>query len=164
MFKLKEFYQYKGDITRRNVILRSKLSYPLQNSSDFLPSSVFVLKDVASDIGQGIIHLKGSQNNTLVTLTDLKGRVQFTRSCGCLGFNGKKKRSTKFAIESTLSSVIQKSKELGWNKVAIFMNGFAKGRFYVLNCLKKSQLKLTIIRDITPLPHNGCRPKKLRRV
>jgi small subunit ribosomal protein S11 len=161
MLKLKEFYQYKRYIVRSNKVLRARLLKKAPN--DLLKPSVSILKDQSSNLGQGIIYLKASQNNTIITLTDLKGRVQYVRSCGCLGFNGKKKRSTKFAIESTLLAVIQKAKEFGWIRIAVYLSGFAKGRFYVLACLKKSQLKLSIIRDITPIPHNGCRPKRLRR-
>lgn len=160
MFKLKEFYQYRREINKRNRIFKSGVllkhvlvKFPRTNS----------FKDCSSNLGQGIIYLKASQNNTIVTLADLKGKVQDVKSCGCLGFNGKKKRSTKYAIESTLLAVAQKAKERGWKKVAVYLNGFAKGRFYVLNCFKKSQLRLSVIRDITPIPHNGCRPKKLRR-
>ena len=158
MFKLKEFYQYKRELVRRNKVfhLRTK-NHPV------MPFKKVFSKPSFTAFGQGIIYLKASQNNTIVALTNLKGKVQIVKSCGCLGFSGKKKRSTKFAIESTLLSIIQKVKEFRWKKVAVYINGFAKGRFYVLNCLKKSNLKLGLIRDITPLPHNGCRSKKLRR-
>lgn len=162
MFKLKEFYQYKRELIKRNKVFRPKVFSQIRKLSPKLFQN-FSLKEYSPHLGQGIIYLKASQNNTIVTLTNLKGKVQCVKSCGCLGFQGKKKRSTKFAIESSLLAVIQKAKESGWKKVAIYLNGFAKGRFYILNCLKKSQLKLSVIKDITPIPHNGCRPKKLRR-
>lgn len=157
MFKLKEFYQYKRELVKKNKILR--LSF---DKFSFNKSYKLGFCDIR-DYGQGILYLKSSQNNTIITLTNLKGKVETMKSCGCLGFQGKKKRSTKFAIESTLFSVIQKVKELQWNRVAVYLNGFAKGRFYILNCLKKNNLKLGLIRDVTPIPHNGCRRKKLRR-
>lgn len=162
MFKLKEFYQYKRELIKRNKVFRPKVFLKVHKVSTKLFRN-FSLKESSFNLGQGIIYFKASQNNTIITLTNLKGKVQSVRSCGCLGFQGKKKRSTKFAIESSLLAIIQKAKESGWKKVAVYLNGFAKGRFYVLNCLKKSQLKLSIIRDITQIPHNGCRPKKLRR-
>lgn len=157
MFKLKELYQYKRELVKKNKILR-----PDFDTFPFNKPYRLELCDVR-DYGQGILYLKSSQNNTIITLTNLKGKVEITKSCGCLGFQGKKKRSTKFAIESTLFSIIQKIKELQWDRVAVYLNGFAKGRFYILNCLKKNDLKLGLIRDITPIPHNGCRRKKLRR-
>jgi len=160
MFKLKEFYQYRCNLGKKNKVFRYNLKGEYRGLK-FFKSSPF--KDRLTNIGQGIIYLKASQNNTIITLANLKGKVQCVKSCGHLGFHGKKKRSTKFAIESTLFAIIQKAKESGWSKVAVYLNGFAKGRFYVLNCFKKSLLKFSIIRDITPIPHNGCRPKKLRR-
>lgn len=162
MFKLKEFYQYKRNLIKRNKVLKPKISFKKYDKfPNFFQNSS--LRQDVTNIGQGIIYLKASQNNTIITLTNLKGKVVYVRSCGCLGFHGKKKRSTKFAIESSLLAVVQKAKESGWKKVAVYLNGFAKGRFYILNCLKKGRLKFSIIRDITPIPHNGCRPKKLRR-
>lgn len=157
MFKLKELYQYRRELVKKNEILR-----PDFDTSPFNKPYRLELCDVR-DYGHGILYLKSSQNNTIITLTNLKGKVEITKSCGCLGFQGKKKRSTKFAIESTLFSIIHKIKELQWDCVAVYLNGFAKGRFYILNCLKKNDLKLGLIRDITPIPHNGCRRKKLRR-
>jgi len=157
MFKLKEFYQYKRELGKKNKTL-----YPSFNTFSFNKPSKLGFCDVR-DYGQGILYLKSSQNNTIITLTNLKGKVESTKSCGCLGFQGKKKRATKFAIESTLFSVIQKIKELRWGRVAVYLNGFAKGRFYILNCLKKNDLNVGLIRDVTPIPHNGCRRKKLRR-
>lgn len=157
MFKLKEFYQYKRELVKKNKILRPSFDTSFFNK--FYKLGICHIRDY----GQGILYLKSSQNNTIVTLTNLRGKVEITKSCGCLGFQGKKKRSTKFAIESTLFSVIQKIKELQWNRVAVYLNGFAKGRFYILNCLKKNNLKLGVIRDVTPIPHNGCRRKKVRR-
>lgn len=157
MFKLKEFYQYKRELGKKNKIL-----YPSFDTLSFNKPYKVGFCDVR-DYGQGILYLKSSQNNTIITLTNLKGKVENTKSCGCLGFQGKKKRSTKFAIESTLFSVIQKIKDLRWGRIAVYLNGFAKGRFYILNCLKKNDLNVGLIRDVTPIPHNGCRRKKLRR-
>jgi small subunit ribosomal protein S11 len=107
--------------------------------------------------------IKSSTNNTIFTLTTLQGKVVFVRSCGCLGFQGKKKRTTKCAIESTLQAVTEKAKELGWLKLILHLNGFAKGRLYALKTLKKSGISFVKLVEKTPLPHNGCRPKKIRR-
>jgi len=157
MFKLKEFYQYKRELKKKNNILQTKLlavpPYTVNNRSSVLSKSC-----------QAILYVKSSKNNTIVSLTNLKGKVQFVQSCGSMGFQGKKKRSTKFAVESTLSSIVEKAKEQGHKKVFVHLNGFARARFAVLSCLNKNDLKIEGIRDLTPNPHNGCRPKKVRRI
>jgi small subunit ribosomal protein S11 len=158
MFKLKEFYQYKRELKKNNTTFQTKLladstTHMLNANKPILPMSC-----------QAILYVKSSKNNTIVSLTNLKGKVQFVQSCGSMGFQGKKKRSTKFAIESTLYSIVEKAKEQGHKKVFVHLNGFARARFAVLSCLKKNDLKIEGIRDLTPNPHNGCRPKKVRRI
>lgn len=162
MYKLKEFYQYQRELKKENKTFRS-LILPKFKHRTCLANKVKFLKPFDNRFVDGAIFLKASQNNTIITLTNIKGRVKFVRSCGYLGFQGKKKRSTKFAIESTLFSIVQKVKELRWTKLALYLSGFAKGRFFVLNTLKKNNLKISFVKDITPIPHNGCRLKKLRR-
>lgn len=163
MFKLKEFYQYKKALVKYNKVFKSrtsmKLFSPISKAKTFAPT----LQSPLAPASQGLIYLKASMSNTIITLTDLKGKVISMRSCGALGFKGKKKRSTKVAIESTIDSLLSKIRELGWKKVFLFLSGFAKGRFLIISCLKNAGLKTSLVRDITPFPHNGCRPKKLRR-
>lgn len=153
MQKLKEFYQYKRVLKKNKFFLGDINKHFLVNSdSRPLASSSF-----------SILYVKSSFSNTIVTLTNLKGKVLIVKSCGCLGFNGKKKRTTKFAIESTLDSVVLKIKELSLGKILLHLNGFAKARFSIINCLKKNNIALVGVRDVTPNPHNGCRSRKLRR-
>ena len=158
MLDLKAFYQYKRELKKNNKFLKLKsgITSELKNTYPFkkFPINLSI---------QGILHIKSSFNNTLITGTDLKGKVLFVKSCGSLGFHGKKKRSTKFAIESTLEVAISKLKEYNFKKIMLHLNGFAKARFTVINSFKKSNIKIAGIYDITPIPHNGCRPKKLRR-
>jgi len=159
MLKLKEFYQYKRELKKNNFSLQNKL---LVN-----PSAINLPVNTDSGLSKGcqaILYVKASRNNTIVSLTNLKGKVQFIQSCGSMGFQGKKKRTTKFAVESTLYSIVEKAKEQGHKSVFVHLNGFAKARFAVLSCLKKNALKIEGIRDLTPNPHNGCRPRKARRV
>lgn len=159
MLKLKEFYQYKRELKKNNFPLKNKLlvNPPLKN--------VLFNGDLGLPKGcQAILYVKSSRSNTIVSLTNLKGKVQFIQSCGSMGFQGKKKRSTKFAVESTLYSIVEKAKEQGHKSVFVHLNGFARARFAVLSCLKKNDLKIEGIRDLTPNPHNGCRPRKSRRV
>lgn len=159
MLKLKEFYQYKRELKKNNFSLQNKLlvnpsvrNFPVNTDSGLSKGC------------QAILYVKASRNNTIVSLTNLKGKVQFVQSCGSMGFQGKKKRSTKFAVESTLYSIVEKAKEQGHKSVFVHLNGFAKARFAVLSCLKKNALKIEGIRDLTPNPHNGCRPRKARRI
>lgn len=159
MLRLKEFYQYKRDLKKTSKTFQSKVLLNNQYLIPNLTSTITPLKEG----GQAILYLKSSFNNTIVSLTTLKGKVVAIKSCGSLGFSGKKKRTTKFAIESTLDAVVNKAKDLGLTNILLHLNGFAKGRFYIINCLKKNSLKVLGIRDLTPNPHNGCRPRKLRR-
>ena len=159
MLRLKEFYQYKRELKKNNLSLKPKLllnpvikTFP-ENFNSCLTKNC-----------QAILCIKSSRSNTIVSLTNLKGKVQFIQSCGSLGFKGKKKRSTKFAVKSTLYSVVEKAKEQGHKSVFVHLNGFARARFAVLSCLKKNDLKIEGIRDLTPNPHNGCRPRKVRRI
>ena len=164
MFKLKEFYQYKRELLKRNKAFQSKFSPKFLVSNAFsIPSVEFIKQQPLNPKSHCIVSVKSSVNNTILTLTDLKGRVILVRSCGCLGFKGKKKRTTKFAIKSTIFAILTKIKELTWNHVILSLRGFAKGRYYIYESFQKSDLNITLISDNTSIPHNGCRPKKLRR-
>lgn len=155
MQKLKEFYLYKRVLAKNTVLLKSR---------PFARNIIFG-RDLDPLIYSsfGILHIKASFNNTIISLTNLRGKVFLVKSCGSMGFGSKKKRGTKFAIESTLDSIVSKFGDLGFDKVFLYLNGFAKARFLIVNCLKKNNVKLVGIRDITPNAHNGCRPRKLRR-
>jgi small subunit ribosomal protein S11 len=159
MFKLKEFYQYKREIKKNNIVLQDKLV--TESAPKIFPESPNTLLKPRC---RAILYVKSSKSNTIVCLTNLKGRVQYHQSCGSMGFVGKKKRSTKFAIESTLTSVVEKAREQGHKNIFVHLSGFAKARFAVLSCLKKNEIKIAGIRDLTPNPHNGCRPRKARRI
>ena len=158
MLKLKECYQYKRELKKNNTTFENKLlaKQPIR----LLPG----VKLLVHKNCQAILYVKATHNNTIVSLTNLKGKVQFIQSCGSLGFQGKKKRSTKFAVESTLHSVVEKAKEQGHKKLFVHLNGFARARFLVLRCLKNNDIKVESVCDLTPNPHNGCRPRKARRV
>jgi len=159
MFKLKEFYQYKRELKKNNFSLQNKLLVSPSIKNPPINSGLGLSKGY-----QAILNVKSSRSNTIVSLTNLKGKVQYIQSCGSMGFQSKKKRSTKFAIESTLYSIVEKAKEQGHKSVFVHLNGFARARFSILSCLKKNDLKIEGIRDLTPTPHNGCRPRKARRV
>lgn len=162
MFTLKEFYQYKRELKKKNTTFQPKLLPVVTPVA--IPKSIGVTEPILSKSCQAILYIKASRSNTIVSLTNLKGKVQYVKSCGSMGFQGKKKRSTKFAVESTLYAIVEKAKQQGHRSVFVHLNGFAKARFSILSCLKKNNLKIEGIRDLTPNPHNGCRPKKVRRV
>ena len=109
------------------------------------------------------IYITATFNNTIVTVTDLSGNVLFWNSAGASGFRGARK-STPHAASVTVSSVLQKAKEYRIEEVEVYLKGPGPGRDSALRALKGSNLKVTLIADITPIPHNGVRPKKKRRV
>lgn len=110
----------------------------------------------------GRVYITATFNNTLVSVTDQQGRVICWGSTGASGFKGSRK-STPFAATTAIETVIQKAKEYGLTSAQIFIKGPGPGRDAVLGVIKSSGLKVTQIADITPMAHNGCRPKKRRR-
>ena len=112
---------------------------------------------------KGIIHIKCSFNNTIITLTDLDGKTRAYCSCGSVGFKGAK-RSSRFAGQVAAEYLGKKARNLGYKDVILNFKGFGKGRNVCIKGLKKSRLQIKEIKDVTPLAHNGCRPKKLRRL
>ena len=113
-------------------------------------------------ITSGKIFITATFNNTLVSITDIKGNVICWGSTGASGFKGSRK-STPFAATTAIETTINKAKNLGLSTVQVFIKGPGSGRDAVLGVIKSSGLKITQISDITPIPHNGCRPKKRRR-
>ena len=116
-------------------------------------------KNVA--IGQA--HIKTSFNNTIVTLTDLEGNVIAWESAGSAGFKGSRK-STPFAAQVTADAAARKGMEHGLKKVEVFAKGAGSGKDTAVRSLQAAGLEVTGVRDVTPHAHNGCRPRKRRRV
>ncbi|HHE46993.1 MAG TPA: 30S ribosomal protein S11 [Bacteroidetes bacterium] len=111
----------------------------------------------------GVAHIKASFNNTIITITDVYGNVIAWTSSGRVGFKGSRK-STPFASQQAANSVARAAMDLGLEKVSILVKGPGSGRESAIRSLQASGLEITSIRDVTPLPHNGCRPKKKRRI
>jgi small subunit ribosomal protein S11 len=111
----------------------------------------------------GIARIKASFNNTMVTITDNYGNVISWATAGRMGFKGSRK-STAFAAQLAASSAAKTAMELGLNKVAVFVRGPGAGRESAIRGLSAAGLGVTSIKDVTPIPHNGCRPRKRRRV
>ncbi|MFH1551476.1 MAG: 30S ribosomal protein S11 [bacterium] len=130
-----------------------------------------VSKDVQPKIKKGKfnrieranIYIHSTYNNTLITLTDLRGNVVAWSSAGSVGFKGPKK-STPFAASRVVESLIEKVRKFEIREVAVFVRGVGSGRDSAIRALVNYGLEVSSIKDMTPVPHNGCRPKKPRRV
>ena len=120
-------------------------------------------KKEKKNITEGIAHIQSTFNNTIVTITDLSGNVIAWSSSGLQGFKGSRK-STPFAAQMAAEDVVRKAKEQGMRKVQVYIKGPGSGRESALRSLQIAGLTITMIRDVTPVPHNGCRPPKRRRV
>jgi small subunit ribosomal protein S11 len=120
-------------------------------------------KKIKKNIPVGVAHIQSTFNNTVVTLTDLRGNTISWASAGCKGFKGSKK-STPFAATMAAEDAAGKAMEHGLQSVTVLVKGPGSGREAAVRALSASGLKVTLIRDVTPMPHNGCRPKKRRRV
>lgn len=120
-------------------------------------------KKEKKNITEGIAHIQLTFNNTIVTITDLSGNVIAWSSSGMQGFKGSRK-STPFAAQMAAEDVVRKAKEQGMRKVQVYIKGPGAGRESALRSLQIAGLTITLIRDVTPVPHNGCRPPKRRKV
>jgi small subunit ribosomal protein S11 len=118
---------------------------------------------VRKNIAIGQAHIKTSFNNTMVTLTDKEGNVIAWESAGSVGFKGSRK-STPFAAQVTAESCAKKGMEHGLQKVEVFVRGPGSGRETAVRSLQAAGLEIISVKDVTPAPHNGCRPRKRRRV
>ncbi len=120
-------------------------------------------KKVKKNIATGVVHIQSTFNNTLITITDVSGNVISWSSAGARGFKGSRK-STPFAAQVAAGDAAAKAMEHGLKSVSVFVNGPGAGRESALRALSAAGLKISLIRDTTPIPHNGCRPSKRRRV
>ena len=115
------------------------------------------------NIAIGQAHIKTSFNNTIVTLTDREGNVIVWESAGSAGFKGSRK-STPFAAQVTADNAARKGMEHGLQKVEVFVKGPGSGRETAIRTIQNTGIEVVGIKDVTPIPHNGCRPPKRRRV
>lgn len=120
-------------------------------------------KKIKKNIPRGIAHIQSTFNNTIVTITDPQGNAIAWASGGTIGFKGSKK-STPFAAQLAAESAAKKAMEFGMKAVEVRLKGPGAGRETALRALQTAGLEITAIKDVTPIPHNGCRPKKRRRV
>lgn len=115
------------------------------------------------NIERGAAHIRSSFNNTLVTITDLQGNAIAWSSAGSLGFRGSKK-STPFASQMAAETAARAAMEHGLRTVEVYVKGPGSGREAAIRALQTAGLEVNMIKDVTPIPHNGCRPPKRRRV
>ena len=120
-------------------------------------------KKKLKNITKAVVHILASFNNTIVTITDPGGNTICWDSCGAAGFKGSKK-STPFAAQIASERAAKKAIENGVKEVEVYVNGPGSGRESAIRALQGAGLQISVIKDITPLPHNGCRPPKRRRV
>jgi len=115
------------------------------------------------NIQMGVAHIQASFNNTIVTITDMNGNVVAWSSAGSSGFKGSRK-STPYAAQKAAESAAKKGMELGLRQIDVLVKGPGAGRESAIRALQAAGLKINAIKDVTPIPHNGCRPPKRRRV
>jgi small subunit ribosomal protein S11 len=120
-------------------------------------------KVVRKNVATGIAHIRSTFNNTIVTISDVNGATISWASAGSRGFKGSRK-STPFAAQLAAEEAARRAAEHGMRSVAVFVQGPGAGRESALRAFQSTGFRVTLIRDVTPIPHNGCRPPKRRRV
>ena len=114
-------------------------------------------------IQSGIVHIRATFNNTIITVTDPNGNVVSWSSAGACGFKGARK-STPFAAQTAAEAAVRQSVDQGMRRVEVMVSGPGSGRETALRAIQATGVGISLIRDVTPVPHNGCRPPKKRRV
>jgi small subunit ribosomal protein S11 len=120
-------------------------------------------RKIKKNIPNGVAHIKSTFNNTIVTIADEKGNVIASTSSGMVGFKGTKK-GTPYAAQQAAELAASKAVENGMKRVEVFVKGPGSGRETAIRALQSTGLDIQSIKDVTPIPHNGCRPRKRRRV
>lgn len=126
-------------------------------------AKVVAKRKVRKNIAKGVVHIKATFNNTLITITDTGGDTICTSSAGCVGFKGARK-STPFAASQAASRAAGTAMRNGVREIEVKVKGPGPGRESAIAALQQAGLRIASIEDVTPLPHNGCRPPKRRRV
>jgi len=121
------------------------------------------VKKARRNVSRGVVYIKATFNNTLVAITDTSGDTLAASSGGAIGFKGSRK-STPFAAQRAARTAADKVRKMGLHEVEVRVNGPGSGRESAITALQASGLKILSIEDVTPIPHNGCRPRKKRRV
>ena len=120
-------------------------------------------KKERKNVDRGSAHIKSTFNNSIVTLTDINGNALSWSSAGALGFKGSRK-STPYAAQMAAETAARSAMEHGLKSIEVYVKGPGSGREAAIRSLQAAGLEITLIKDVTPIPHNGCRPPKRRRV
>ena len=120
-------------------------------------------KAIRKNVGKAIAHIKATFNNTIITITDTSGAVLAWDSAGTIGYKGSRK-STPFAAQRAAAKVADKIRKMGVHELQVKVRGPGSGRESAIRALSSAGVEIKVIEDVTPLPHNGCRPRKRRRV
>ncbi len=145
---------------KKRIIKQSEEELLKAKSGDHIKTEV---KVAAAKTSEGRLYIYSSYNNTVITLTDAKGDVLGWASAGSIGFKGAKK-STPFAASKVAEAISFSAKKIGVEKLSVFVKGIGSGRESAIRSLAGKGMDIISIKDITPVPHNGCRPPKARRV
>jgi small subunit ribosomal protein S11 len=128
-----------------------------------MPKKTRTKKKEKKHVSSGVVHIQSTFNNTIVTVTDAGGNTVSWSSAGVQGFKGSRK-STPFAAQLAAEDAAKKAMEHGLRNVEVYVKGPGPGRESALRSIQAAGLNVTMIKDVTPIPHNGCRPPKRRRV
>ena len=128
-----------------------------------MPKKTRTKKKEKKHVSSGVVHIQSTFNNTIVTVTDAGGNTVSWSSAGVQGFKGSRK-STPFAAQLAAEDAAKKAMEHGLRNVEVYVKGPGPGRESALRSIQAAGLNVTMIKDVTPIPHNGCRPPKKRRV
>ena len=120
-------------------------------------------RKITTNVDKGIVHVQSSFNNTIVTITDVQGNALSACSAGALGYRGNRK-STPFAAGQAAEKAAKAAKEYGLKSVEVYVKGPGNGRESAIRSIANEGLEVTLIRDVSPIPHNGCSPPKARRI
>ena len=132
-------------------------------AKDAKSSRRVVKKHVKKNVQSGVAHIRSTFNNTIITITDNNGEAVSWCTCGTKGFRGSRK-STPFAAQTAAETAAKAAMEHGLKFVEVYVKGPGSGREAAIRALQAAGLEVTMIKDVTPIPHNGCRPPKRRRV
>lgn len=120
-------------------------------------------KKITRHVAEGVAHIQATFNNTIITITDPQGNAISWSSAGTSGFKGSRK-STPFAAQIAATNAAKRAKEAGMKEISVFVKGPGSGRESAIRAIQAAGIQVTFIKDVTPVPHNGCRPPKRRRV
>ncbi|MBK9388472.1 MAG: 30S ribosomal protein S11 [Planctomycetes bacterium] len=138
-------------------------STPQKDSASPKAGKVKAKRKIKRNVAKGIVHIRSTFNNTIITITDLNGETLCWDSAGTIGYKGCRK-STPFAAQRAAEKSARNAMKMGMREVDVRVKGPGSGRESAIRTLQSVGLKVTTIEDVTPLPHNGCRPRKKRRV